>query len=68
MSEQKSKKQRRLGRRCPDCGGELNIVVVDTFIDGVKYTEQIVECDWCDYYEPYHTSNKRNKNNFNPKW
>jgi uncharacterized protein with PIN domain len=49
----KKKKQRRLGRRCADCNGELNIILNYEIINGVTYVEQVVECDECDYSEPY---------------
>jgi hypothetical protein len=69
MSDKKRKMQRRLGRKCPECGGELDFVALNTIKDGVLYSEKIIECQDCDYLEKYHISNKKYKDElFNPKW
>ena len=69
MFDKKKKKQRRLGRKCPECDGNLFFVSIETFQDGVKYSEKIIQCSECGYYENFHVSNKKQKGEpFNPKW
>lgn len=65
--DNKAKFQKKLGKRCPDCDGSLELVSRASVIDGVKYFEEYEECD-CGYSEKLRKSNKRYKDNFNPKY
>ncbi len=49
MSYKKSQIQKKLHRKCPECGGNLNIIGYTTEKKGFAYTEQFIECEICDY-------------------
>jgi uncharacterized protein with PIN domain len=63
----KRKVQKKLGKRCPECDGVLELVSKITKDDGVEYSEQYEECD-CGYSERLKVSTKRCKDNYNPKY
>jgi uncharacterized protein with PIN domain len=65
---EKFKKQKRLSKRCPDCGGILESVSHTHADDGVEYSEEYIECSECGYSEKMKSSPKRYKDYYNPKW
>ena len=56
---EKIKKQRRLSKKCPECGGVLEKIEHQDIIDGVIYSKIFIECSDCDYSKDI--SDKRNK-------
>lgn len=63
----KRKFQKKLGKKCPECDGTLELVSRITNDNGVEYSEQYVECE-CGYSEKLKVSTKRCKDNYNPKY
>ena len=45
--------QRTLGKKCPECGGRLRIILRAEIINGVEYGKSFVECERCFYKELY---------------
>jgi uncharacterized protein with PIN domain len=64
----KFKKQKRLSKRCPECGGILESVSHVHTDNGVEYSEEYIECSECGYSEKMKLSPKRYKDYYNPKW
>jgi Zn ribbon nucleic-acid-binding protein len=64
----RTKKQKTLSKKCPECEGELEIVMKMHQDNGVNYDEQFVTCKDCGYNEKLKTSQKRYKDSYNPKW
>lgn len=68
MSE-KTKKRKYLNQVCPDCGSKsLEIITHIIIKDGVKYSEDRIECYECEYSEKIHISSKRFHDEFKQKW
>ena len=56
-----------LGKRCPECEvGFLELTLHIKKNGGVEYSEEFIECTECSYHQKIF--NKRDKDNFNPKW
>lgn len=53
----KAKFQKKLGKRCPDCGDILELVTRTNIINGVKYSDEYEECD-CGYSEKIKNNKK----------
>jgi len=64
----KLKKQKRLSKSCPECGGVLESISHIRCDDGVEYSEESIECSDCGYTERMKSSPKRCKDFYNPKW
>jgi len=58
MSYKKAQIQKKLHRKCPECGGNLNIVSYTTEKKGFAYIEQFIECETCDYLKDTGAKNK----------
>ena len=61
MSYKKMQIQKELYRKCPECGGTLNIIEYISKKKGYTYTEHFIECELCDYFEEYTGARKKYK-------
>jgi C4-type Zn-finger protein len=55
----KKKVQKTLNKKCPDCDGQLEIIVCDKNNNGVIYSENYEECSDCGYRKK--VNNRKNK-------
>jgi len=56
----KKKVQKKLSKKCPDCYGDLELVIHTTEYDGVSYCDTYEECLECGYQKK--VVNKHNRN------
>jgi uncharacterized protein with PIN domain len=54
---ERKKFQRRLGKKCSQCGGTLQSFSKTTFSGGIQYEESVSECTDCGFVD----KNKSNK-------
>ena len=50
--------QKRLSRKCPECGSQLYIVLRSEVVDDVEYFKSYIECQNCFYEELYRDPGK----------
>jgi C4-type Zn-finger protein len=55
----KKKVQKTLNKKCPDCEGQLEIIVHDKDDGGITYFENWEECSDCGYRK--RVNNRKNK-------
>lgn len=51
MGANKLKLQKKLGKRCPECGALLEIVASSKNSIGFSQVESLIKCPSCDYSE-----------------
>ena len=57
----KTRFQKKLKKKCPDCEGTLSLTTHIKDDEGVSYTDSYEECEECGYVEKL--TNKRSRNN-----
>jgi uncharacterized protein with PIN domain len=56
-----AKFQKVIGKPCPDCGGSLVKILHEEVRDSVRYYEEYIECEDCNYSKKLKSLIKRDK-------